>query len=355
MLTQFAAAAGASGIRLSVACLADRDGNPAAEPLRAAGVEPVIVGAPPRLGVEALRAVRRHISAVQPDVVHTHLGASDFLGSIAARSLGIPAVSTLHTMVWGGSGAAGRAKANVHALARSCCGSRVIAVSESARERYVAHAVVKDDRVVTIHNGIEATPMPGAGIAVRRELGLRDDDLVVGMVSALRPEKAHDVAIAAVERLAERYPRLRLLIVGSGPSAHDVERLAAAAGETVVLAGARYDVMNVLDAVDVCLHPSRADAFPTTVLEAMAASVPVLATAVGGIREIVVDGRTGVLVPAPPRPKAVADALAALIEDPARRHELAKGGRGRYEHEFTRGPWVQRLRALYDMVIAEAR
>ena len=88
MLTQFAAAAPAGGIRLSVACLAERDGNAAAEPLRAAGVEPVTLDAPQRLGVEAVRAVRRHISAIQPDVVHTHLGASDFLGSIAARSLG---------------------------------------------------------------------------------------------------------------------------------------------------------------------------------------------------------------------------------------------------------------------------
>jgi glycosyltransferase involved in cell wall biosynthesis len=257
-------------------------------------------------------------------------------------------------MMWG-SGVRGRAKANLHALARRCSGSRVIAVSESARREYTDHAVVRADQVVTIHNGIEVIPQPGAGVAVRRQLGFRDDDLVVGMVSALRPEKEHDIAIAAVERLCARYPRLRLLIVGSGPWSREVERLAAAAGETVVLAGARYDVMNVLDAVDVCLHPSRADAFPTTVIEAMAASVPVLATAVGGIAEIVLDGRTGVLVPAPPRPESVADALASLIEDPIRRRELASGGRRRYEQEFTSGPWVRRVRALYDSIVEEGR
>jgi glycosyltransferase involved in cell wall biosynthesis len=354
MLGHFAAAAPAGGIGLSVACLAEADGNPAAEPLRAVGVEPVVLDVPERLGLAALRGVRSHIAHVKPDLVHTHLGSSDLIGSLAARSLGVPAVSTLHAMAWP-LGARARARAVLSLVARRYCASRVIAVSDSARGVYSSQAIVDPEQVVTIHNGIDVPAQPGAGVSVRSELGLHEDDLVVGMVSALRPVKGHDVALAAIEQLTRRYPRVRLLIVGAGPSAGEIARRAAPLGGSVVLAGARYDVMRVLDAVDVCLHPSRADAFPTTLIEAMAASVPVVATAVGGIPEIIDDGGAGILVPAPPTAEAVAGALARMLDDPQLRQDLAQSGRRRYEQEFTSGPWIRSVRALYDAVLAEER
>ena len=352
MLGQFAAAAPSGGIELHVACLAERDGNPAAEPLRAVGVEPVTLHAPERLGLSALSSVRRHIAELSPDLVHTHLGSSDFLGSLAARSLGVPAVSTLHAMAWG-VGTKARAKFELYAYARRRGAARIIAVSESARRAYLQRGAAPPERVVTIHNGIEVIAEPGAGAATRQELGLRPEDLVVGMISALRPEKGHDIALGAVARLKVRFPRLRLLIVGDGAMADQIARSAAPLGAAVVIAGARYDVPRVLDAIDVCLHPSRADAFPTSVVEAMAASVPVLASAVGGIPEIILDGRTGVLVADPPTPEAVASSLARLLEEPARRRALASAGRLRYEEHFTSRPWVQRTRELYDAVLAE--
>ena len=129
--------------------------------------------------------------------------------------------------------------------------------------------------MVTIPNGSDLVTAAGEGAAVRRELGLAPDDLVVAMVSALRPEKGHDVALAAVRSLRERFPNLRLLIVGAGDLEAELSAAARTSGGTVVMAGLRGDVMRVLDAADVLLHPSRADAYPTTLLEAMAASVPV--------------------------------------------------------------------------------
>jgi glycosyltransferase involved in cell wall biosynthesis len=121
------------------------------------------------------------------------------------------------------------------------------------------------------------------------------------------------------------------------------------------MAGSRSDVMRVFDAIDVCLHPSRADAFPTTLIEAMAASVPVLATAVGGIPEIIANGSTGVLVAPPPSPEAVASSLARLIEDSAARQSLATAARRDYELRFTADPWVHRTRDLYDEILNESR
>ena len=352
LLGQFAQAAPAAGIRLSVACLTDLDGNPAAEPLRAAGIEPVNLGTPERLGVRALLMVRRHISEVRPDIVHTHLGTASILGSLAARSLGIPSIASIHAMAWSADVRA-RARFRLGAVARRHGAARIITVSEAARRAYLAQGWDSSDRVVAIHNGIDAVPERGAGAAVRSELGLESDEFVLGMFSGLRPEKGHDVAVGALRLLRNRFPNLRLVIAGDGPLRADLTKLAQPFGDAIVMAGPRFDVMRLLDATDLYLQPSRADAFPTTLLEAMAASVPVVATDVGGIPEIVVHDQTGVLLAAPPTVGLLADAVALLLQDPRRRRELAEAGRRRYEARFTLQPWVRRTRAVYDSVLAD--
>ena len=346
LLARFAAAADQAQINLQVACLADLNGNPAAAPLVAAGRPPVNLELPGRPSVHALRAVRRHIARCQPALVHTHLGDADLLGGLAARSLGVPVVSTIHAMRWQTRDAWRRRVVGL-------CADRVIAVSDSARAEYLRLGWAREEQVVTIPNGSDLVTAAGEGTAVRRELGLAPGDLVVAMVSALRPEKGHDVALTAVHALRERFPNLRLLIVGAGDLEGELSAAAQASGGTVVMAGLRRDVMRVLDAVDVLLHPSRADAYPTTLLEAMAASVPVLASAVGGIPEIISQDETGVLVSAPPQAIEVAQALSALLADREQRARLARAGRAQYEREFTALPWVTRTRALYDAVLRE--
>jgi glycosyltransferase involved in cell wall biosynthesis len=346
-LTRFAVAAEGSSIRLSLACLEEREGNPAAAPLTEHGIAPVNLNLTGRHGLRSVHAVRRHIAAVNPQIVHTHLGTSDMLGGLAARSLGVPAVSTIHAASWApGSNPRRR-------LVRACA-TRIIAVSDSARREYLSQGWAREEQIVTVHNGIDVVAAPGAGVEVRRELGLAPDDIVVGMVSALRPEKGHDVALDVIRSLRGRHPKLRLLIVGRGALADQITAQAADLGDTVVMAGMRHDVMRVFDAVDVCLHPSRSDAFPTTLIEAMAASVPVLATAVDGIPEIITDGETGVLAPAPPRAQAFTEALEAMLDDLDRRGRLASAARLEYERRLTTQPWVAGTRAVYDSVIAQS-
>jgi len=354
LLGQFAAAAPRAGISLSVACFEHGDGSPAAEPLRAVGVEPVNLEIEGRASRRHVKAMREHILALAPDLVHTHLGTADLIGGLAARSLRIPAVSTIHEIVQRAGGRR-RVKGAAYSLTRRLCDARVITVSDSARRAYVEQSWGMGERVVRIYNGVDVTARPGAGANVRRELGVEPDELLVGMVSALRPEKAHDVAIEAVAALRERCPKLRLLIAGQGPLATQLAREASPLGDRVLLTGRRTDVMQVMDALDVCLHPSRLDAFPTTLIEALAASTPVLASDVGGIPEIIEDGATGVLIPGPPSAPGLARALQALLEDPRRRATLARAGRESYERRFTADPWVRTTRALYDEVCAEKR
>lgn len=350
LIAQFAAAAPSVGIRLSVACLAERDGNPAAAPLEKVGITPQNLNVPGPPGPRTLGTVRRHIAATSPDIVHTHLGTSDWVGGLVSRSLGIPMVCSVHTTTWGHD----LETFGKRMLVRLCA-ARIIAVSDSARDAYARRGWGSEGQLVTIHNGVDVTPAPGAGPAVRREFGWDDGHLVVGMLSALRPEKAHDLALDAVRLLRDRFPALRLLIIGRGPSGEHIARLAGGLGETVRLAGARSDVMRCLDAFDICLHPSHSEAFPTTLIEAMAASVPVLATAVGGIPEIVSDGQTGVLVPSGSSPEVLAAALADLLSDRSRRLELGNAGRETYETRFTARPWARSTRGVYDEVLAQSR
>jgi glycosyltransferase involved in cell wall biosynthesis len=351
VLAEFAEVAPLGGIALSVGYLKEVPQSHSATRLRQAGIEPrpALIGR--HLGPGAFRAVRHQLAEVRPDLVHTHLGYADLLGGPAARSLGLPVVSTLHAHAWPAD-ARERVKLAAMALARRRAAARVVAVSDSARAAYLASGADRPEHVVVVRNGIAGTAQPGAGRALRAELGLAGDDLVVVMVSALRTEKAHDVALAAVGELLAAIPALRLLVVGDGPLRDEVQRAAAALGPRVLAPGYRGDVMAVLDAADVLLHPSRHDALPTTIIEAMAASTPVLATRVGGIPELVADGVSAVLVAAPPRPAQIAAALAGLLGDPQRRRRLAAAARARFEAEFTADRWALRMGELYRSVLA---
>lgn len=355
LLGDFAAGAATAGIQLSVGFLKERDGSPAAARLRAQGVEPVQVPVTRLLEPSALRTVRRHLAEVRPDVVHTHLGYSDFLGGIAARSLGVPAVSTMHITEWEWErGRRDSTKLLLFARARRHCMGRVITVSEAMRASYLRTGWDRPHRVVTVHNGIVGRGRPGSSPAVRASLGLGPEHVVLAMVTVLRIGKGHDVAVAAVQELLVRFPDVRLLILGDGPDRSEIQRLAARLGDAVVLAGHRDDVMAVLDAVDVLVHPSHVDALPTALLEAMAAAVPVVATSVGGIPEIVVHRRTGILVEAPPQPRALADALVPLLLDRELRRRLGAAGRARFQQHFTAERWAERTRVVYDELLRDA-
>jgi glycosyltransferase involved in cell wall biosynthesis len=359
LLADLAAGAKSASIELSVAYLSDVNGSPAAEGLRRQGIEPELVPVRRMLEARAVPRLRRHLARVAPDVVHTHLALADVLGTVAARSLGIPSVSTIHLLARQATGRRydaswrGRARDRLAALVRRRAGARVIAVSDAARGAYLQTGWDDSSHVVTVHNGIARTARQSAGERVRAELGIEPDALVVSTVTVLRAGKGHDLAIAAVRRLMERFPRMRLVLLGDGPAREEIHRLVAPLGPAAILTGHRDDVMDLLMATDVLLHPTQVDAFPTALLEAAAAAVPVIATAVGGIPEIVEDGRTGFLLAFPPRPDTLAERLEALLADESLRRSLGRAAREDFLQRFTADRWLARLRAVYDDVLAE--
>lgn len=356
LLADFAASAPSAGIDLSVGYLVDVDGSPAAAGLRRHGIEPELVPVRSMLELGALPRLRRHLARVRPQIVHTHLALADTLGTVAARSLGLPAVSTVHVVAQRrvlDDGARVAARERLTAFARRHAAARVIAVSEAARVAYLASGWDEPEHVVTVHNGVARVAQPAEGARVRAELGLPPDALVVSIITVLRPGKGHDVAIEAVRRLLPRFPSLRLVILGDGPVREDVRRLAEPLGSAALLTGHRDDVMAVLAATDVLVHPTSMDAFPTALLEAGAAAVPVIASRIGGIPEIVLDGLTGELIDAPPSADALERSLERLLADEHERARAASDARSRFQAEFTAKRWAQRLRELYRVILAE--
>lgn len=338
-----------AGIEVSVGYLDDR--SQSADRLRELEVEPVLVPIDSLLGRRDRRLVRDHLASLQPDILHTHLGYADLLGGLAARSLELPCVSTVHVMEWGSS-TRGKIKDRLMFLARRHCAARVIAVSEAARLRYLETGWDRADHVVTVHNGIRAEVVPGSGARLRRELGIGEEDVVLAMVAVLRAGKGHDVAAGAVSTLRKEHPNLKLLVLGDGPDREEIERQLEPAGDAVVMAGFRGDVLAVLDGVDVLVHPSRIDAFPTALLEALATGTPVVATAVGGIPEIVNDGETGLLLKAPPTVESLTEALRRLLDDATLRRSMADRGPRVFEANFTVSRWIERLLPVYESAIA---
>lgn len=354
LLADLATGAPQAGIDLTVGYMQEVDGSPNAERLRRNGVEPQLVGIKRLVEPSALLRTRRQLQTIAPDIVHTHLGTSDVHGTLAARSLGIPVVSTIHLMAGRKTGdRRADTKERLMAFVRKRAGSRVITVSDAARHAYLDAGWDRPEHVVTVHNGI-APPQPRkTGAQMREELGLDADALVVSLVSVLRPGKGHEVLAEVARRLGDRFPRLKVLVIGDGPSLPAVRKLMDPLGEKVMLLGHRGDVPELLGASDLLLHPTSMDAFPTVLLEAAAMGVPVLATAVGGIPEIVEDGETGLLVAAPPTADAFARPLESLLADKQLRDRLGAAARARFEEQLTAERWAQRLRALYDDVLAE--
>lgn len=196
------------------------------------------------------------------------------------------------------------------------------------------------DKVHVIHNGVEidnfAAPDKAVSSRIRGELGLDVDDVVVGILAGLRPEKDHEMFLAAARDVLDRAPSVRFLVVGDGALRARLEQRASELqlGDRVRFLGFRSDVARVLEAVDIVALTSYSECFPISLLEAMAASRPTVSTEVGGVAEIVEHGRTGLLVPACDQP-ALARALLELVEDPARRVALGRAGRERVEQRFT--------------------
>ncbi|MFE7631883.1 glycosyltransferase [Kocuria sp. NPDC057446] len=289
------------------------------------------------------------LSSRPVDVFHCHAGWGweDPHGLRLARAAGVPAVIITHHMSF-----LIHKRATAERLARNTSyAHRRIAVSDGLRDTYTARGI-SAEHFVTVPNGIGPRRHPPGRTAARAALRLRPDDLVVLSTGRLTAVKGQRWLVEAAALLAPDRPRLRVVLLGEGELRQELEDLVAERGLTgaVHLPGHRADARMLLDAADVFALPSRAEGMPLTVLEAMEAGLPVVATRVPGSEEVVAHGETGLLVP-PGDAEELAAALAALLDDGRRRARYGEAGHRRYLAEYTVETMVARTLAVYDAAL----
>lgn len=316
----------------------------------AAGLEVIVEPAlrraiEPRRDVRALAALAGLLRERSFDVVHTHTAKAGVLGRLAARRADVPRiVHTYHGFPFhefqsrlqrSGYVAIERRLGRITDVAL-CVGTGVAV-------EVIRRGLVAPERVRTIGVVVDGVPEsrpataggPGQYSASRERarhlLGVPADATVIGCVGRLAYQKAPEDFLAAIA--AVRRPGVTGVWVGGGELAGRIGRLAARSIPRVVLVGERTDVLELLPAFDVFLLPSRYEGLPTVVVEAMACGVPVVATAVNAVPDLVVPGETGLLVP-PGRPDLMADAVRHLLDHPATAGRMADVARARVEHRF---------------------
>ncbi len=331
----------------AVACL--DEAGALAPRLQAAGVPVHVLGRKPGVRPDVVARLAQLVRSTGARVVHAHQYTPFFYGVLGARLSGrARCLFTEH----------GRHHPDVRKPRRVLVNQALwrlngaaVAVSEFTRRALVDNEGFPSERVAVVYNGVDVRrfeDLPGRD-AVRASLGVAHDATVVGLCARLSPEKNVPLLLEAVARLRSRHPDLVLLVAGDGPAraAIQARRDALGLGDTVRLLGFRDDVPALVGAFDVYAVSSLTEGTSVTLLEAMYAGRPVVATRVGGNPEIVVDDETGLLVPSGDA-GAFADALAALLADPARARRMGDAGRARVAARFTFQGMVDAYERLYD-------
>jgi glycosyltransferase involved in cell wall biosynthesis len=310
---------------------------------RARGLEVRVV---PELGRElrarddlvALWKLYRLFRCWRPDVVETHTAKAGTLGRLAALLAGVPVrVHVFHGHVLRGYFGPAKTRLFVEierALAR--ISTRIVTLGEIQRCDILGFGIGTPEKVVSIPLGFELGPflaLPAGGrAALRTELGLvgagGDSVPLLGIVARLVPIKAHEVFLAAAARILERVPEAQFIVAGDGERRAALEAMAAVPPLTghVHFLGWRADMPALYAGLDLVLLTSDNEGMPSSIIEAMAAGKPVVATDVGGVRSLVSDGETGYLVPSRDA-DALAEACLRLLGDPAARERMGHAAR----------------------------
>lgn len=320
----------------------------AVQRLRALGLEVAVIDeADDAAATDALTAWMRR---AEIDLVHAHMYRAEVVGTRAAVAAGVPAiVATVHS-------SRVRDPADVELLAALTPQmDRLIVPSESIRRKVVGEGRT-GARFAIIPNGVDldrfATPAP---CTFRRELSLEADAPLVGVVARLEPEKGHRYLLEAWPAVVAAVPEARLAIVGEGSIGARLRAQAATldVADSVIFAGRREDVAALTADLTLAVLPSLREAQGISILEAMARRVPVVATAVGGIPEVVTDGVDGLLVP-PRDPVALANAIISLLDDHGRRDRIGQAGYRTVVERFSIQAQVRRTQEVYDEELARA-
>ena len=295
-----------------------------------------------RFSLAFARKLRKLIKGEGFDLVHAHVYASASAAAVATLGQNVPLVVTEHSE---GSWRTWRARQMSRWIYRRA--KHVVAVSSPIRRLLLDEYRVPPQHVILVPNAVT----PNSGSTLRESPSLSDqwrEGPLVGVVAQLKPEKGLSNFLEAAARVSRLLPDVRFLVVGDGPLRGELEGLAEGlgVGRHVRFLGFRSDARALVELLDVLVVPSLSEGAPLVVLEAMAAGIPVVASAVGGIPDQIRHEKEGLLVP-PGDSTALGDALLGLLRNSARARRLGEAGRQRWTSEFSYATMVGRVEAVY--------
>lgn len=290
--------------------------------------------------------LRKLLKQHKPDLVHVHSRrGADIWGLLAAKSCGIPVVCSRRVdnpePSW-------LARLKYHSY------DKVITISEGIRQVLLAESV-NPEQVVTVRSAVDTqTYQPTPDRAwMQGQFDLANDDLVVANFAQMIARKGQPLLIQAIQQLLPTYPNLKLLLFGQGPKLTEYKNLVAERGLANVIRfpGFRNDVARILPNVDIIAHPAYTEGLGVALLQASASSVPIVATAVGGIPEVVEQGKNGFLIETGDH-GALAARLAELLQDKGLRHRFGSFGRQKMLDDFSTAAMAKGNLAVYKEVLA---
>lgn len=231
-----------------------------------------------------------------------------------------------------------------------------ITVSDKSKEELCLNYKIRNKNVMVIYNGIdfmEYNYIDAEKVYYEKaRLGLKENTKVVGVVSRLVKNKGIEVFISSIPDILKDFPNARFLIVGEGDLFDRLKDLTIALGvkDEVFLTGYKEDIKMMLALIDIFVVSSLHESFPLNVMEAMAAKLPVVATNVGGIPELVDDGVTGILIP-PNNPKILSREICKLLKDPSKYKEMGQWGRDRVGKYFSSNEMIENTEKIYDKLL----
>ncbi|GAB2944883.1 glycosyltransferase family 4 protein [Aquaspirillum soli] len=315
---------------------------------QAAGVEVVTLPFQGKFELATIRPLMALIRQQQVDVVNTHSGKDSWSGGLAAWRAGCCLVRTRHLNI-----PLRRSWHNfIHRLPAA-----IVTCGDTMRQQLMSNGF-PPAQLVNIPTGIDFTAFQprSARADVRAALGVSDAAPVVLMTGVIRAVKRHEIALRAFAQVLARYPQAMLLLAGDGPMRRDMEALVQqlGLGQQVRFLGHREDVPDLMAAADYALLTSRSEGVPQAVTQGLGLALPTVATAVGGVPELIQHERTGLLA-TPEDENAVAEQLLRLLADPAWARELGRAGQQHVLQEFSLTAMLDKTEALYARLLAQRK
>lgn len=296
--------------------------------------------------VRQLARLRKLMTRDKIDILHAHDFYSSFIGAVAGRLAGVRVIACQRHLKLSDRRAHEMGTRLIHRLAH-----RVLVNSEAIRDRIIEQNSKPPRKITIIRNGVLASSVPSAQAQceIRRELRINADARLIGMVARLQPVKGHRFFIDAAAHVLGEQSDAHFVLVGDGPLRAEIGDQVArlGIGDRVHLLGDRADVARIVSGFDLLVLASLHEGSPNAVMEAMAAGVPVVATAVGGTKELIIDLESGYLAP-PADSAALAERIVFALNDEANRAEIISAARTRINAEYGMDRMVESVERLYD-------